>query len=78
MRCGPAACARIVIPAGMIMPPPSPWSRRKKISEPADHASPDSADPAMNSPTTSIHSCFAPKRSDAHPVIGITTASATR
>jgi hypothetical protein len=62
----------------MIMPPPSPWSTRKKISDSADQASPDSVEPAMNSPTTSIHSGLAPNRSDAHPVIGITTASATR
>jgi hypothetical protein len=32
----------------------------------------------MNKPTTSIHNCLAPKRSEAQPVIGITTARATR
>jgi hypothetical protein len=62
----------------MIIPPPSPWSTRNAIKESADQASPESAEPATNSPTTTIHSRFAPKRSDAHPVIGITTARATR
>ena len=33
MRCGPAACERIVMPAGMIMPPPRPCRTRKAISE---------------------------------------------
>ena len=78
IRWGPAACARMVIPAGMIIPPPKPCTTRKKISDPADHARPESTDPATNRVTTSIHSCLAPKRSDAHPVMGITTASATR
>jgi hypothetical protein len=62
----------------MIIPPRSPWSTRKKINDPADHANPDSAEPRTNSATTVIHSRLAPNRSDAQPVIGITTASATR
>ncbi len=49
IRSAPAARVRIVMPAGMIMPPPSPWSTRKPISEADDHARPDSADPARNS-----------------------------
>ena len=49
IRCGPAAWTRIVIPAGMIIPPPRPWRTRKKISDPADQARPDSTEPATNS-----------------------------
>ena len=78
IRCGPAAWARIDIPAGMIIPPPRPWRTRNTISDPAFHASPDRTEPATNRPTTIIHSRLAPKRSDAQPVIGITVASATR
>ena len=46
MRCGPAFLVMIVMTAGMIMPPPMPWSTRKKISVPALHARPDSTEPA--------------------------------
>ena len=48
-RCGPAARVRIVMPAGMSMPPPRPCSTRKAISDPADQASPDSTEPPTNS-----------------------------
>jgi hypothetical protein len=37
------------MPAGMIMPPPKPWSTRKKISDSDDHAAPAAAEPIMNS-----------------------------
>ncbi len=40
---GPAACASVIIPTGMIMPPASPWSTRKAISEFALQARPQSA-----------------------------------
>ena len=43
----------IVMTAGMIIPPPKPCRTRKKISEPALHARPDSTDPSVNS--TSDH-----------------------
>ena len=46
---GPAVRAMIVCPTGMIMPPPSPCSTRKATSTPADQASPQAADPVMNS-----------------------------
>ena len=39
-RDGPADCARVIIPIGMIMPPASPWSTRKAISDSALHDSP--------------------------------------
>ena len=35
--------------AGMIIPPPKPWRTRKKISEPALHARPESTEPIVNS-----------------------------
>jgi hypothetical protein len=60
IRCGPAGWARIVIPAGMIIPPPIPWRKRNTISEFADQASPDRTEPATNRVTTIIHSWRAP------------------
>jgi hypothetical protein len=77
-RFGPATCVSRLIPTGMIMPPPKPCNTRKTISDSADHASPHSADPMPNSATEVIHTCLAPKRSDAQPVSGITVASASR
>ena len=33
IRCGPAACVRIICPTGMIMPPPRPCRTRKAMSD---------------------------------------------
>ena len=44
-RCGPAARVMIVMPSGMIRPPPKPCRIRKKISEPSLHAMPESSEP---------------------------------
>ncbi len=76
-RCGPAVWASTLIPTGMIIPPPMPWSTRKTISDSADQARPQSAEPMPNSATDTIHTRLAPKRSDIQPVSGITTASAS-
>src|SRR3954454_24077425 len=76
-RCGPAARVRIVIPAGMSMPPPRPWRTRKAISDSADHARPERIEPHRNRPSDSMYRRFVPKRSAAQPVIGITVASAS-
>ena len=78
MRCGPAARARIDWPTGSSMPPPMPWRTRKAISEFADQATPQRHEPMMNrlSEVTQIN--FAPKRSTAHPVTGMTMARASR
>ena len=46
---GPAARTRIIWPIGMIMPPPRPWSTRAAISDSADQAKPQSAEPAVKS-----------------------------
>ena len=62
----------------MIMPPPKPCSTRKKISDSADQASPQSALPMPNSVTEIIQIRFEPKRSVIQPVSGITVASASR
>ena len=62
----------------MIMPPPKPWSTRKKISDSADHASPQRALPRPNSETETIQIRLEPKRSVIQPVSGITVASASR
>ncbi len=53
-RCGPAARVRIVMPHGISMPPPRPWSTRKAISDPADQAEPLKAEPARNRPIESM------------------------
>ena len=49
MRWGPALRVVIVITAGMIIPPPTPCSTRKTISEAALHASPERTEPIVNS-----------------------------
>ena len=76
-RSVPAARVRIVMPAGMIMPPPKPWRMRKKISDSADQARPDSTEPSANSAIEVMYSRLVPKRSAAQPVSGITVASAS-
>ena len=53
-RCGPAARVRIVMPAGISMPPPRPCRTRKTISDSADQAAPDRAEPARNRPIESM------------------------
>ena len=78
MRCGPAACASVIIPTGMIMPPANPCRTRNAISAPADRATPHRALVSTNAATAVIHTRRGPKRSAAHPVSGITEASASR
>ena len=77
IRCGPAARVRMVMPAGMIIPPPRPWSTRKRIREPADQASPDNAEPVRKSAIEIMYSRLVPKRSAIHPVSGMTVANAS-
>src|SRR5919197_1165693 len=78
MRCGPAACASIVCPSGRIIPPPRPCNRRNTISEPIDHERPASAEPSMKRISEASQTGFAPNRSLAHPVSGMTLAEASR
>ena len=78
MRRGPAAWARVIIPIGMIIPPARPWSTRKAISDSALQAKPHRALVATKAATIVIHTRRGPKRSAAHPVSGITLASASR
>ena len=47
IRFGPAALVMIVIPSGMSMPPPRPWSTRKLMSMPIEVAAAHSAEPAV-------------------------------
>lgn len=49
MRCGPATCAMISWPTGMIMPPPTPCSTRKATSASVEPATAHNAEPAVNS-----------------------------
>ena len=65
------------MPAGMIMPPPRPCRTRKTISDSADQARPASAEPSTNSASEIMYSRLVPNRADAHPVSGITVASAS-
>ena len=58
--CGPAAWARMVIPAGMIIPPPT-LQHAEEICDPADHATPDSTDPTTNKRETVIHTPLCPE-----------------
>ena len=78
IRCGPAARARIDWPTGSSMPPPMPWRTRKKMRESADQASPQRLDPITKRAVEPIQMTFAPKRSTAQPVTGVTMASASR
>ncbi len=66
------------MPTGRIIPPPKPCRKRKAISEPADHASPQATEPIPNSATAVIHTRLEPKRSENQPLSGITIASASR
>ena len=76
-RCGPAARVRIVMPAGMIMPPPRPCRTRKTISDSALQARPEAIEPTRNSAIDVMYRRLVPKRSAAQPVSGITVASAS-
>ena len=76
-RPGPAARVRIVMPRGISMPPPSPCRTRKAINDSADHAAPESSEPARKSVIESRYRRLVPKRSAAQPVAGITVASAS-
>ena len=77
IRFGPAASAIISCPTGRIMPPPTPWSTRNRISSVVEVASPQSAEPAVNSTTETRYTCLAPNRRAAQPLTGITAASAS-
>ncbi len=48
MFCGPTACRMMVMPMGISMPPPMPWSTRKKISSPRFWETPHSIDATVN------------------------------
>ena len=53
-RSGPAARVMIVMPTGISMPPPSPWSTRKTVSISMLDAAAHSAEPAAKSSTASM------------------------
>ena len=76
IRLGPAAPAIIIIPRGMIMPPPTPWRPRKITSSAVVVARPHSIEPAVNRTSEIRYMRRGPKRCAAHPVSGITAASA--
>ena len=78
IRSRPAACARIVCPTGINSPPPRPCTTRKAISDPIDHASPASSDPAMNTMSAVTQTRRAPNRPLSHAVSGMTLANASR
>ncbi len=53
-RSGPAARVMIVMPTGISMPPPSPWSTRNATSSSMLVAVAHSTEPAVNSSTASM------------------------
>jgi hypothetical protein len=75
IRLGPAARVMIVIPSGISIPPPRPWTTRKPISMPIELAAAHSADPAVNITSAIMYSRLVPNRSAAQPVSGMTVAS---
>ena len=78
IRWGPAACPSSVCPSGRIMPPPSPCTTREPISWAIEVARPASSEPSMNRASADSHTRFAPNRSPAQPVSGITLANASQ
>ena len=78
IRVGPAAPAIIIIPSGISIPPPTPWTTRKMISSVAEVEMPQSIDPPVNSTSEITYIRRAPKRSAAQPVRGITAARESR
>ena len=48
-RSGPAARARMIMPVGISIPPPRPWSTRNTMSESIDQAKPHSNEPSVKS-----------------------------
>ncbi len=75
IRCGPAACVMIVMPSGISMPPPSPCSTRKPISDWISHAKLHNTEPLTNSTSAVMNSRLVPNRSAPQPVSGMTVAS---
>ncbi len=74
---GPAARTRIIWPIGISMPPPRPCRTRAPISDWADQAKPQRAEPAVKRIREMMYRRLAPKRAAAQPVTGITAASAS-
>ncbi len=64
----------MVMPSGLIMPPPRPWMTRKATRLVLLQASPQSSEPAVNSAMVIRNSRLVPKVSDRKPVAGMTTA----
>jgi len=77
-RSGPAARVMMVWASGSIRPPPSPCTIRNAIRLPIDQASPDRADPQVNSTSAVIHTLLVPNLLLAHPDSGMTMPSASR
>ena len=75
-RAGPAVRVRIVMPAGMIMPPPRPCTTRNRMIDSADQARPASTEPTMNIAIEPMYSRLVPNRSAAQPDSGMTVANA--
>ena len=72
-------CAvQIIVPTGMIAPPPTPCSAREAISIPTlcEHA--HSTEPTVNTASAATYNRAVPNRRAAQPVTGMTAASARR
>ena len=68
----------MIVPTGMIIPPPMPCSARAaiSISRLCDNA--HHTDPMVNTTSAATYSRAAPNRRAAQPVTGMTAASASR
>ena len=74
---GPTARMMMVIPIGISMPPPSPWRTRKNTSSGSVCATPHAIEASVNRAIVTRYSRFVPKRSLAHPAIGMTAPCAS-
>ena len=76
-RFGPASRVRTMKTSGISMPLPNPCTTRKAISSVMLGAIAHSSDPRVKASTDPMKSRLVPNRSAAHPVSGITVASAS-
>lgn len=71
---GGKARKSIAVPTGVSMPPPTPWSTRKAMSDSRLQASPQASEALVKMTSAVMKIFFVPKRSPNQPEIGMTTA----
>lgn len=60
------------------MPPPTPWRKRKPISDWMFQARPQSSEPVVKTVSANMNVRLVPKRSPAQPLIGMKIARLSR